>query len=164
LFGLSSLELKLAGLAIIVLAFAGWLAWHDHAEIAKGEARIIAADKKASDALEAKTKAETEREQAKADAANVGAKNAQDAVNQWILDHPTQPVRLCLNANDRGPELPNAAKAGAGATSAAAGSAALPKVLGGDPGPDISAGLDAILSAATELGIVYQESFKRSTP
>jgi hypothetical protein len=158
LFGLSSLELKLAGIVIIVIAFAGWLAWHDHTEIEKGEARIIASDKKATDAVEAKTKAETEREQAKADAANVGAKNAQDAVNAWILGHPTQPVRLCLSADNRSAELPNATKAGSRASGAAARSAAVPKVLVGDPGPDISAGLDAILSAATELGIVYQES------
>lgn len=157
MFGLSALETKLAGIVILVIAFAGWLAWHDHKEIAKGEARIEASDKSATDALDAKTKAETERDQAKADAAHIGAKSAQDAVNQFVLDHPPQPVRLCRTANNSASGLSTAGQGGSGASSPTTGSASVSKVLGGDQGPDISGGIDAILLAATELGIVNQE-------
>src|SRR5271167_4655594 len=166
MFGLSALEAKLAGAALAITLFAGWLAWHDHNIRTTLTAQIAAATKRADDALNAQVLAESKRDQGVADAQHAGAQTAQDAINAYILAHPIEPgsVRLCRYPNSAGRGSgASSGQGGPGTTNPAAGSPGLPNVLAVDDGPDLSGGIDAIVSAAEELGIVYRERLNIKT-
>lgn len=143
--------LYLGAIVALVLAF-GWFVHHERAI---GRQQIEQADKTATAVLDAQVRVD---EQIAQDAADKSAKERQDAQTQldaYMAAHPTGPIRVC-HAHDSGAGLPQTAHAGESAVSPSPGPDAVPEV----PGRDISAGLDAIVRAATELDLLYQERQK----
>jgi hypothetical protein len=157
---MSLLELRLAFLLAGVLALGGLLLWHDHGEIQKGREQIEKSDAKADAALKAKMAAESQARQDKANQIEKEADHVQTAIDDYATAHPVGVVRLCGHSNQSGGGVRQGTADLGGAPAAPGRPAAVPPVLGVDDGPDLSGGIDAILSAAEELGVVYQEAHR----
>jgi len=146
------LYLELGAVAVLLTAF-GLYTWHERNV---GAQKIESADARAQAAAQKQADAETALKLEKARKADEGADRAQAAVDQYRRDHPDQPIRLCHANNSVGLPRPGSATTtvpgGPGA-----GSATVPQVLGGgqSEGPDIAPELDALVSAASRLAVLY---------
>jgi hypothetical protein len=146
--------------AVIVLGVAFGLFVH-HERIV-GEQKIEASDAKAQDAAKKQADAETALNLERAKKADEGADRAQAAVNQYRHDHPEQPIRLCHADNRIGLPRPGGAAA-ASVGGAGPQSIVVPAVpdRGESEGPDIAPELDALVSAAARLAVLYTDLQQR---
>ncbi len=143
--------------ALIILAAFGWYTWHERQV---GAHTIESHDATAKRTLDAAVAQQTAALQAKAQAADQGAADAQSKLDAYIAAQPLEPVRLCV-AHYSGGGLSQASAPPGKAPGASPGPAPVRAVQDGTPGPDISAGLDTLVQAAAELAIDVQDFQKR---
>jgi hypothetical protein len=146
------LYIELAAAAVLIGGFAMFV-WHERQV---GATAVHTADANAQNAARKQAEAESLLNTERATKAEEQAASAQKAIDQYRADHPEQPVSVC-HANNRVAVLPAAGAANPGAAAAGSGSAALPQVPDGTPGPDIRPGLDAIVSVAEQLAIRFAD-------
>jgi hypothetical protein len=152
------LYLELGAVAVLLTAF-GLYTWHERSV---GAQKIEAADIRAKDAAKKQADAETALNLEKAKKADEGADRVQAAVDQYRRDHPEQPIRVCHANNSVGLPRPGGAPT-PGVGGPGAGSSTVPEVPGGgqSEGPDIAPELDALVSAASRLAVLYTDLQQR---
>jgi hypothetical protein len=142
----SALEKSLIILAILLTLIFGF-GWHERTvQSAKDKAQTAHAVQIQLDSM-----------QKQLDAARKTANDKQASLDAYAASHPVRDVRLCVSPRP----VPQAQTAG-GVGGQVTGSGAVPPVLeqpaeSATVGPDISPGVDAILSAAERLGVIEQE-------
>ncbi|MFI5397612.1 MAG: hypothetical protein ACHQ9S_18905 [Candidatus Binatia bacterium] len=116
-------------------AFYGWLLWHDHQEIVKGESRVVAAQK----AADVKEAAHVAKVEANADSTIKDLNAKLDAAALSPVAKPGVVVRMCVGAS----VPPHAGSADRPAGSGGDGPAGPSGPVGGD---DIAAPTERILA------------------
>lgn len=148
------LYLELGAVAVLAIAF-GLYTMHERSV---GATQVHTADAKALNAARRQADAETQLNNERAAQADAGADRAQKAVDDYRAAHPAEPFRLC-HPNDSVVGVREGGAAAGRQPGAGAGSAAVPTVpRGGESqGPDIAPELDALVSAAQRLDILYTD-------
>lgn len=152
---------------IVVGAIAGGIWYWHHEAIEQGIADQRAADALATQALEKDTAKQTAALQARATTAEQAYDKERSDHQNYIDSHPPLPVRLCI-ANHSGALVPPSGTLKPGATDTSAGTAGVQSVPGGDSsggagtaGPDISAMLSALGTAADTVSATLREFQQR---
>lgn len=143
-----------AGL-ILFIAFGMFV----HHERVVGAQSITQADAKAQAAAKSQADAETQLNLAKAAKADEVAASAQKAVDDYVAHQPVDPVRLCAYNRITIPSqgsAPNTIAQGGGT-----GSATLPQMQSGTPGPDIGPGFTEIVLSAARVAVLYNDLQQR---
>lgn len=152
------LYLELAAAAVLIGGFAMFV-WHERQV---GATAVHTADANAQNEARKRADAESLLNTERATKAEEQAASAQQAVDKYRADHPEQPVRVC-HADNRVAVPTKGGAAQPASSGAGAGPAAIPEVPDGTAGPDIRPGLDAIVSAAARLAVLYADLQQRQS-